>query len=123
MADFVIPKGKAYSFNIYVKDDTSVIPKDLSNMTAATFEVVAANDSCTMFTITLTVVDALNGVLTGTISSVQSSELAIERGSKADGYYLKPLYQALIHVTFSDAADISVLLEDVYVHPEGVICP
>ena len=124
MSDFVIPKGKEYTFHIYVKDDLSVLPKDLTGMGTATLEIVRADDSCSMFTVALAAIDALNGVLLGTISTVQSDTLDVARGPKEDGYYLKALYQGLIDITFIDTtASISVLLQEVYVHPEGLTCP
>ena len=65
--------------------------------------------------------NALNGMLSGSIPSLQTGGLDIERGSKEDGYYLKPLYSATIEVKFStDIPDIITTIENVYVTPTGV---
>ncbi len=123
MADFVIPKGKEFSFTIKVIEKDSFLAQDLTNMDTASLEIFGVEASCSMFTTALTVTDALNGLLEGTIPDTDTATLDVLRGPKEDNYYLKPGYQGTIVVTFTDATlPISVLIEDVYVYPSGVAC-
>ena len=70
--------------------------------------------------------NAVNGMLAGSILAdpvvgLGTSDLEYERGSKEDGYYLRPLYSATIEVKFStDIPDIITTIENVYVTPTGV---
>lgn len=123
MSDFLIPKGKEFTFTVNVKERDSYIAQDLTNLSAATFEVFKKDDSCSQFTATMTVEDAINGVLKCTVSSTNSDLLEVARGGKVDGYYLQSLYYGDISISFTDATlPMHVLLEDVYVSPSGVTC-
>lgn len=124
MSDFIIPKGAIFTFTIAVKERDSFLAQDLTNMSSAVITVFEkADTSCIKFTSDLVVSDALNGILKGTLSAFDTGLLTIDRGPKVDGYYLKPLYYASIAITFTDGTlPISVLIEDVYAGPEGVVC-
>ncbi len=124
MSDFVIPKGSDFTFTVVVKERDSYIAQDLTNMNTASITIFEKADaSCIKFTTALTVEDAVNGILKGTLAAVNTDTLTIERGGKVDGYYLKSLYYASIAITFTDATlPITVLIEDVYSSPAGVVC-
>lgn len=123
MSDFIIPKGSDFTFTIVVKERDSFLAQDLTNMATASITVFQKLDSCITLTAALTVSDALNGILKGTLPAIDTTNLLVDRGDKVDGYYLKSLYYASIEVTFSDATlPIFVLVSDVYVSPVGVEC-
>lgn len=114
--DFIIPKGKDYTFTIKVMEKDSFLPQDLTNMSTATIEVLLATTSCSVFITNMTVQDAINGVLECTIPLAQTDLLVGERGDKVDGYYLKPSHQALITVTFNDGTPtVFTAIDKVYV--------
>ena len=132
MADFIIPRNQAFAFRIEVKEANTFIAQNLDTCTAATMKIVpiSAPDTTT-YTVTLAIpasgsADSQNGVLTGSISAVQSQAVnsntgfAYERATKADGYYLKPAYQGVITITFSDLPTISTIIDKIYVIPTGV---
>ena len=122
MAEFIIPKGKDYTFTVNVKERDSFLAQDLTNMATANINITLAADSCLVYTTAMTVQDAVNGVLKCTMLAAQTNLLTVERGDKVDGYYLKPAHQATIEVTFIDATPaITTLLEKVYASPTECI--
>lgn len=122
MANFTIPKNKDYTFTLKVMEKDSFLPQDLTNMSAASIEVLLASTACSLFTTTMTVLDALNGVLECTIPAAQTGLLTVERGEQVDGYYLKPAHQATITVSFSDGTPtVFSILEKVYAAPTECI--
>lgn len=134
MANLRIPQGKDYKFFVTVLEKDSYLPKDLTNMDTVNsyFELVALSSLIRVFgssTIAripdkkINVNDPdtfLNGRLSVMIPSTISSNLDYERGEKVDGYYLKPTYQGLLSVQFTDGtAEIISIIPDVYIVPTG----
>jgi len=120
MADFVIPKGETFEFSVRVKDKDSFLAQDLTNMGTAVFRLLDIDTQELMVTIGMTVIDALNGVLKGTIANTDTAQLLVKRGPAEDGYYLKPGYQGSMTITFTDSTEsINVLISKVLVAPTG----
>ena len=121
MADFTIPKGKAYSFSINVKEADSFVAQDLTNLntSTSTFELFKLSDlTLVSGTPTIAVTDAVNGVLTVSMDSTYTGSLIYERGSVEDGYYNKPTYQGVITLKFTDGTkDIVGVIPHVYIVP------
>ena len=119
MAQFTIPKGRAYTFTVKVIEKDSFLPQDLTHMSTAKFSLHRTNTMCLYDTpVNGTVVDAVNGVLSFTLSDVYTDGLEFERGPAVDGYYSKPTYNAVIDVTFNDGTlPITALSTKVYVQP------
>ncbi len=121
MADFVIPKGQDFEFSIKVIEKDSFLAQDLTNMSTAKFRLIKLDDSSLVTTIDMVLVDATNGILKGSIANTVTSTLVLDRGSKEDGYYLKPVYQGSMTITFSDGTEsINVLIDKILVAPTGV---
>ena len=131
MADLIIPKGKEFKFNIKVIEKDSFIAQDVTNL-----DLIASNvkfmNSATMLCIanTGTIIELipddpledpltyLNGMIGVTIPSTITALMEIERGDKVDGYYLKPTYQMIIELVFTDTTPSRVVvLDKVYVIP------
>ena len=120
MADFTVPKNKGYTFTVKVMEKDSFQPQDLTNMTTATIEFTQLELMCSVFTANMTVVDALNGVLTCTLEPADTALLEVVRGEAVDGFYPKPSHQALITVTFSDGTPtVFTQIAEVFVIPTG----
>jgi len=120
MADLVIPKGKDYTFTVKVIEKNSFLAQDLTTMTSATMNLIDIVTGANVVTVTMTVKDAINGLLHGTITAADTGNLTVTRGPKEDGYYLKAGYQGAIEVQFSDIDSINVLIAKVLVSPTGV---
>ena len=122
-----IPKGLPYSFIITVIEKDSFLPQDLTNMNVPTssFKLVGLSDLCdvTTGTVTLTVTDAINGKVQVDLDSTLTDSLTYLRGEAVDNYYLKPVYQGVINIKFTDATpERTAIIEKVYVAPTGVVC-
>ena len=132
MADFVIPKGKDFEFVITVMERDSFLPQDLTNMATATLELMElSTDVCITIDpgeVTLTKLadpdtdpaTYLLGRIECTLGSTFTSKLTVLKGSAVDAYYLKPVYKAIIQVTFTDGTpDMTAIVPKVYVTEAG----
>jgi hypothetical protein len=124
MSDFIIPKGKEYKFTVRVIEKDSFLPQDLTTMTSTTVELIQRSTGCkveSVTPVTTIVLDAINGMLEVTMPSGYTDALVVERGDAVDGYYLKPVYQCIITVKFSNLPDVLSIIDKVYVTPTGCI--
>jgi len=130
MADFIIPKGKEFVFTVTIMEKNTFLPQDveffdpissgiqfreLSTMTctAGNVTMVKVADDITANPLTYK-----GGVIKVTVPGTLTTLMNYERGDKVDGYYLKPTYEAIITVGFSDGTPTrTVMLEDIYVIP------
>ena len=131
MADLIIPKGKEFKFNIKVIEKDSFIAQDVANLNLSTSSVKFMNSAtlaCINNTGTIielipddplaTPLTYLNGVIGITIPSTITALMEVERGDKVDGYYLKPTYQMIVDLVFTDSTPSRVVvLDKVYVIP------
>jgi hypothetical protein len=131
MADFVVPKGKEFRFNIKVIEKDSFIPEDVTNLDTINSSIKFMN-SATMACIDNTGITIekvpddpladpltyLNGIVGITVPSTITNLMVIERGDKVDNYYLKPTYQMIVDLVFTDSTPSRVVvLDKVYVVP------
>lgn len=134
MASFKIPRGKTYTFTITVLERNSFLPKDLASMDTVntSFSLIKSSDlsSVAGAISVLRVADSklnpgdpdtyLQGLLSVTIPSAVTATLAYERGAKVDGYYIKPMYEGVVTVKFTDpASDIVAVVPNICVVPTG----
>ena len=132
---FKIPKGKTYTFSITVLERDSYLPKDLADMDTAnsSFQLVNRDTLVPVAgTITMTRIaddkllpedpdTYLNGKVSVSIPDTVTSTLEYERGPKIDGYYVKPTYQGVVTVKFTDTtSDMVAVLQDICVIPVGI---
>ena len=123
MSDFIVPKGREYTFTVKILDKESFLPKDLATMSAMTVDFISNTTNCkvddTGNEISYTIVNALNGLVKVTVPAGFTNLLEGERGDKVDGYYLKPAYKCVITVKFSDDSDILSIIDKVYIQTVG----
>lgn len=123
MSDFIIPKGKEFKFNIRVIEKDSFMAQNITNLSVSSSSVKFINPAtsvCLSNTgITIEKVpDYANGVITVTIPATITSLMTVNRGEEVDGYYLKPTYQMIVELVFTDSTpDRVVVLDKVYVVP------
>ena len=123
MSDFIIPKGKEFRFNIRVIEKDSFIAQDVTNLDTVNSSVKFINPATgvCLSNIGITiekVPDYANGVITVTIPATITSLMTVNRGEEVDGYYLKPTYQMIVELVFTDSTpDRVVVLDKVYVVP------
>ena len=123
MAEFIIPKDKPYQFTVRVVAKDSFLAQDLTDMDTATFELIDYNTSCLYDAPVAGVVqnDPLDGVLKFSLTDVYTGGLLTDRGPKVDGYYMKPTYQGVVTITFTDPLieNRVTIIQKVYVTPTG----
>lgn len=130
MADFIIPKGKEFVFTVTVMEKETFLTQDVSNfdpsksdvqfrelstmsITPGTVTMVKLPDDETAPTLTYS-----GGRIKVTIPASLTSQMSFERGEKVDGYYLKPTYEAIITIGFTDDTPTrTVILQNIYVIP------
>ena len=129
MADLIMPKGKEFRFNIKVIEKDSFIAQDVSNLDLGASSIKFMNSATLVcinnpgIVIELIPDDPLaipltylNGVIGVTVPSTVTELMEMERGDKVDGYYLKPTYQMIIDLVFTDDTPSRVaVLDKVYV--------
>lgn len=65
----------------------------------------------------------LNGKIQVTLDATLTDSLVYSRGGAVDDYYLKPTYQGVINVKFTDGTpERTAIVGKVYVAPTGVVC-
>ena len=131
MANLIVPKGKEFRFSVKVIEKDSFIAQDVTNLDLIASSVKFMN-SATMLCIASagTIIELipddplenpltyLNGMIGVTIPSTVTTLMVSERGDKVDGYYLKPTYQMIIDLVFTDDTPSRVVvLDKVYVIP------
>ena len=124
-----MPKGKEFRFNVKVIERDSFIAQDVANLDLVASSIKFMN-SATLVCINNTgiVIELipddplavpltyLNGVIGVTVPSTVTELMEMERGDKVDGYYLKPTYQMIIDLVFTDDTPSRVaVLDKVYV--------
>ena len=131
MADFVIPKGKEFRFNVKVIEKDSFIPEDITNLDTANSSIkFMKSDTMVCIDNTGIVIEKvpddpladpltyLNGIVGVTVPSTITALMEIDRGTKVDNYYLKPTYQMIVDLVFTDTTPSRVVvLDKVYVIP------
>lgn len=129
MADLVIPKGKEFKFNVKVIEKDSFIAQDVANLDLVVSSIKFMNSATLICISNIGIVielipddplavplTYLNGVVGVTVPSTVTALMEMERGDKVDGYYLKPTYQMIIDLVFTDDTPSRVVvLDKVYV--------
>jgi hypothetical protein len=131
MAEFRIPKGKPYQFTVRVVAKDSFLAQDLTDLAVngATFELMAIATMSTYTTVAeadgliIGVVQGnpLDGIVKFSVDSTYTDGLKVTRGEAVDGYYLKPGYQGIITLAFTDSLVENRVstIDNVYVVPTG----
>jgi hypothetical protein len=122
-----IPKNSEFSFTITIIEKDSFLPQDLTNIDLpnTSFKLTKLDTLCdvTDGTVTISVLDAANGKLTVVLNSTLTNSLTSLRGDAVDNYYLKPVYQGVINVKFTDSTpERTAIIEKIYVAPTGAVC-
>jgi len=65
----------------------------------------------------------LNGKIVVNLDTTLTGSLSVLRGDAVDNYYLKPVYQGVINVKFTDSTpERTAIIDKIYVAPTGTIC-
>ena len=134
MADFIIPKGREFQFTLRIMEKDTFLTQNvatfdptksdvqfrqLSNMTCVPVSTGEITMEKVPDDITANPLTYAGGRIKVTLAATFTAKMNIDRGEKVDGYYLKPTYEGIFTVGFSDAAipTRTVMLEEVHVIP------
>lgn len=96
MSKFVLNKGLSNEFIITIKQNGTTLPMVISNGDTFVVKLEKLKDSSVVATPAVSVYDANNGKIKVVFSSESVSALEVNRGDKADGYYIKAGYKLLV---------------------------
>jgi hypothetical protein len=116
VTDFTIIKGKALEFAVIVKENGTTLPLVLDPADTFTFSVVDKKTSVKYITDkAMTITDALNGVVTGTISAIESDTLPTKKASSEDYFIPRPNLRLVVSGNTAAQGEMTAFIEDVYV--------
>lgn len=85
-------------------------------------ELLTDTDNFTQITLE-DITTYLDGKIKVVLDATMTDSLEYSRGDAVDGYYLKPTYQGVINIKFTDdTPERTAIIEKVYVAPTGVVC-
>lgn len=112
---FTITKELDNTFIFTIKADGSSLPMKIEVGDTFNAKLVKLVDNSTVLSKSLSIEDALNGKVSLTISSGDTSSLAREVGDKVDRYYIKPLYKLIIDCNTENNGKFIAKIAEVYV--------
>ena len=116
VARFIITKGLDNTFIFTIKADGSTLPMEIDegNDTFSARLVLLADDSVVL-TKELTVYDAISGKVSLELLVAEIANLATDKGSKTDRYYLRPTYKLILDCSTTNNGDFIAKVPEVYV--------
>jgi hypothetical protein len=118
IARFTITKGLENTFVFTIKANGSTLPMviDPSDTFQATILPLDPSDENTPFLVkALVITNATNGQVTLTISAAETNLAVTDIGSKADRYYLRPVYRLLIDCDTVNNGKFIAKVSEIYV--------
>ena len=119
---FTITKDLDNTFVFTIKADGSTLPMEITEPDGNgaggdTFEAKLINleTETVSLTKTLTVTNALSGKVNLLITAAESGNLENGRGSKADRYYLQPMYKLVIACNTTNNGNFIARVPEIYV--------
>lgn len=114
---FTITKGNPLDFYIVVKEANSVSPLVLNSGTDTFKYSLVDKKTSTKYAedISMTISDASNGEIKGTITSLVSASLPAKKGAAEDGYIPRPNLRLIVNGNTSAQGEFVAAIENVYV--------
>ena len=115
MTKFVINKNIDNEFVFQIKQNGSIEGMEIEPTDTFVFSLKEPKEGTVKFTVSATVVDALNGKIKVVIPQTTANSLIREVGDRADNYYIKPIYSATIVADTVNNGKFVAKLAKVYV--------
>ena len=115
MSRFVINKGIDNEFTFQIKQNGSIEGMVIEVTDTFEFHLKTPKTGNVVYTANATVTDAINGKIKVTIPQVTADVLVREVGDRADHYYNKPVYSAVIVANTVNNGKFAAKLAKVYV--------
>lgn len=116
VTQFTITKGNPLDFYIVIKESGTTTPLELDPSDTFTYTLLNKSDD-TIYAqdVTMSISDALNGEVKGTITTSVSDTLPIKKGSAEDGYIPRPNLRLVVNGSTVAQGPFVAAIEDVYV--------
>lgn len=115
MTKFVINKNIDNEFIFQIKQNGSIEGMEIEPTDTFIFSLKEPKEGTVNFTVSAAVVDAINGKIKVVIPQATANSLAREVGDRADNYYVKPMYSAIIIANTVNNGKFVAKLAKVYV--------
>lgn len=117
VTQFTITKGNKLDFYIVVKESGTVTPLVLNAVTDTFSYSLVDKATGTKYVEDepMTVSDAINGEIKGTITATVSATLPIKKGSAEDGYIPRPSLRLVVNGVTTAQGEFVAAIEHVYV--------
>lgn len=116
VTDFTVIKGKALEFSVLVKENGTTLPLTLDPTDTFTFSLVDKRTSVKYITDKpMTIIDALNGEVSGIISAEESATLPVKKAAAEDYYIPRPNLRLVVKGDTVAQGEMTAFIEDVYV--------
>ena len=117
---YIIPRGKEFYCEFVIKEPGASVPMDVTGMTGTfTMSKIGVNP-CAVLTTSVTVKDAINGIVSITLSAVETDSLLGRKGFAEDGYALMPTYSGSLDLVKD--YPINVVIPKIYILDDGQLC-
>ncbi len=115
IARFTITKDLENTFVFTIKANGSTLPMAIE--VGDTFQATLINldDGATFLTKPLVVTDAISGQVTLTLTSAETTNAVIDKGTKTDRYYLRPVYKLVIDCDTVNNGKFIAKVPEIYV--------
>lgn len=116
VTQFTITKGNKLDFYIIVKEAGTVTPLVLDALTDTFSYSLVDKKTNVKYAedVAMTVSDALNGEIKGTITSIVSATLPVKKGSAEDGYIPRPNLRLVVNGVTAAQGEFVAAIENVY---------
>lgn len=117
VTQFTITKGNKLDFYIVVKEAGTVTPLALNAQTDTFSYSLVDKATGTKYAedVVMTVSDAINGEIKGTITALVSATLPTKKGSAEDGYIPRPNLRLIVKGVTAAQGEFVAAIENVYV--------
>lgn len=116
VTEFTITKGNELDFYIIVKESGSLTPLELDISDTFSYTLVDKKSNVKYVEdVAMTISNALNGEIKGTITALVSADLPTKKSMAEDGYIPRPNLRLVVNgVTLAQGPFVAAI-EDVYV--------
>jgi hypothetical protein len=116
VTQFTITKGNKLDFYIIIKESGTVTPLVLVEGDTFTYSLVNKKDGTKYAEdVAMTISDAINGEIKGTITALVSETLPVKKGSAEDGYIARPNIRLVVNGITAAQGEFVAAIENVYV--------
>jgi hypothetical protein len=113
---FDIIQGKPIDFKVIVKENGTTLPLVLSNTDTFSFSLVDKKSNVKYIANkAMSITDAVNGEVSGSITALESQNLPLKRSYSEDGYISRPNLRIVINGNTVAQGEMTAIIPNVYV--------